>query len=193
MPSDPVAVILLYFLLPLWLLAGVADWLCHRAARIERSTGAKESLIHLLMLGEVGVPLLGALFLEINALVILVAIAAFLVHEATAMWDVRYASSLRWVGPVEQHVHSFLEMIPLMALLIIAALHWDQFLALFGASGEAPRFDLRWKAEPLPASYVVPLLAAVAGLALLPYLEELLRGLRAARGKAAGRRVFGLR
>lgn len=41
-----------------WLVAGFADWLCHRASHIESTTGAKESLIHLLMFAEVGVPLL---------------------------------------------------------------------------------------------------------------------------------------
>ncbi|TGS50197.1 diguanylate cyclase, partial [bacterium M00.F.Ca.ET.179.01.1.1] len=105
------------------------------------TTGAKESLIHLLMFAEVGIPLLAAMFLEVNALVIAVMIVAFFVHEATAMWDVRYATTARTVGPIEQHVHSFLEMIPLMGLVIVVALHWRQFLALFGAGPETARFD----------------------------------------------------
>jgi hypothetical protein len=45
---------LLYFIVPQWTAAGVADWLCHRASRIEQTTGARESLLHLLMLVEVG-------------------------------------------------------------------------------------------------------------------------------------------
>jgi hypothetical protein len=65
----------MYFLLPLWLAAGFADWLCHRATHIEATTGAKESLIHLLMFAEVSVPLLAAIFLEVNALVIGLAIS----------------------------------------------------------------------------------------------------------------------
>ena len=48
-------VYLMYVILPLWLLVGIADWLCHRASHIETTSGAKESLIHLLMLGEVGI------------------------------------------------------------------------------------------------------------------------------------------
>src|SRR6266480_3316290 len=52
MISDPVQFALLYFIMPLWFLAGVADWLCHRASDIEHTTGAKESIIHLLMFAE---------------------------------------------------------------------------------------------------------------------------------------------
>ena len=61
MSSDPTVLILMYFVLPVWLLAGFADWLCHRASHIETTTGAKESLIHLLMFAEVGGPLLAAI------------------------------------------------------------------------------------------------------------------------------------
>lgn len=87
----------------------------------------------------------------------------------------------RNVTPLEQHVHSFLEMIPLMAGAFVAVLHWPQFLALFGLGTETARFDLMLKQEPLPVAYVVSVLAAALGLELLPYLEELVRGLRAGR------------
>jgi hypothetical protein len=60
---DDVAVnVLMYFVLPLWLLAGFADYLCHRVAQIENTTGAKESVIHLLMFAEMGIPVLAAIF-----------------------------------------------------------------------------------------------------------------------------------
>ncbi|HTJ55064.1 MAG TPA: diguanylate cyclase, partial [Nitrosospira sp.] len=131
MLNDPTLLILLYFILPLWLLAGCADWLCHRASHIERTTGAKESLLHLLMFAELGLPLLAAIFLQINAGIIAIMIVAFFIHEATALWDVSYAVTARDVTPIEQHVHSFLEMIPLMAILFVVSRHWDQFLALF--------------------------------------------------------------
>jgi hypothetical protein len=70
-------------------------------------------------------------FLEINALVHWASDYAFILHEATAMWDVSYAVMARNVTPLEQHVHRLLEMIPLMALLLIVPLKWPQFLALF--------------------------------------------------------------
>lgn len=42
MLNDPVVPILLYLALPICLLAGCADWLCHRAAHIATTTDAKE-------------------------------------------------------------------------------------------------------------------------------------------------------
>jgi hypothetical protein len=183
MLSDPTVLILMYFILPIWLLAGFADWLCHRASHIESTTGAKESLIHLLMFAEVGGPLLAGMFLNINALIIAMMIVAFLIHEATAFWDVSYATTARTVAPVEQHVHSFLEMIPLMALVSVISLHWGQFLALFGGGAESAKFDLAWKPEQLPTTYIASVMAAILLFELLPYVEEFLRGLRANAGK----------
>ncbi|WP_027144352.1 hypothetical protein [Mesorhizobium sp. WSM3626] len=183
MLSDPTVLILMYFLLPVWLVAGFADWLCHRASHIESTTGAKESLIHLLMFIEVGIPLLAAMFLDVNALVIAIMIVTFFIHEATAMWDVRYATSARTVTPIEQHVHSFLEMIPLMGLVSVVSLHWGQFLALFGAGRETARFDFAWKSQPLPVTYIVCVMAVILLFELLPYLEEFVRGLRANGGR----------
>src|SRR5215204_3390807 len=101
---------LMYFILPLWLAAGFADWLCHRASNIATTSGPKESVLHLFQFAEMGVPVLAALFLEINTLIIAIMIVFLVLHEATAIWDVRYASATREVGPTEQHVHSFLEM-----------------------------------------------------------------------------------
>ncbi|PBB65297.1 diguanylate cyclase [Mesorhizobium sp. WSM4312] len=182
MLTDPMVLILMYFVLPVWLIAGFADWLCHRATHIESTTGAKESLIHLLMFAEVGIPLLAAMFLEVNAFVIAVMIVSFFIHEGTAIWDVRYATTARTVSPIEQHVHSFLEMIPLMGLVSVVALHWGQFLALFGAGTEKARFDLIWKHQQLPVTYIAAVMIIIVLFELLPYLEEFFRGLRANSG-----------
>ncbi len=179
MPQDPTALILAYFVVPFWLSVGLLDWACHRETSIETTTGAKESLIHLLLFFELGAPLLAALFLDINALIIAFIIAMFIVHEATTIWDVSYAESARLVTPFEQHVHSFLEVLPLTALLLVVAHHWTQFLALFGAGDEIARFDLAWKGEQISAGYVAAVLGGAVLFGLLPYLEELRRGLRA--------------
>ena len=177
--DDPVRILLLYFVMPVWFLSGLADYLCHRATDIAHTSGPKESLLHLLMFGEIAVPLLMCLFFEINALVFAVMIAGFIAHEATALWDVSYAIERRYVSPIEQHVHSFLEMIPLMAGAFVAVLHWPQFLALFGLGGDTARFALELKKESLPIAYIVAVLGAALLLELLPYLEELWRGLKA--------------
>lgn len=167
--------LILYVAIPLWMLAGIADWCCHRATHIELNSGLRESALHALMLAEMGLPIAFALFFEINALFFLVAVGALLAHEATALWDVSYAHKRRYLSPFEQHVHSFLELVPLFIMALLAALHREQFLALFGFGGAAPDFALRLKAESLPTAYVAVLVSAVVLLQLLPYGEELLR------------------
>jgi hypothetical protein len=82
--------ILMYFILLVWLAAGFADYLCHRASPIETS-GWKESLLHLLPFSEMAIQTLAAIFLQINALVIATMIVCLVTHEATAIWDVSYA------------------------------------------------------------------------------------------------------
>lgn len=167
---------LMYLVVPVWLLAGVADYFCHRASHIERTSGVAESLLHLLQFVEVGVPLLAALFLEINAAVLLVMLAGLALHQATAMWDVRYANATRRVTPIEQHVHGVLEMAPAVATAVVAILHWPQFMALLGA-GEAD-FALQFKRSPLPGWYLGTVMLGVALCGVLPYGEELVRTVR---------------
>ena len=160
MLNDPTVIILMYFILPLWLAAGFADWLCHRATHIEMTTGAKESLIHLLMFAEIGLPLLAAMFLEINGLIIAVMLLAFFVHEATALWDVSYATTARTVTPIEQHVHSFLEIIPLMALVGVVSRHWQQVPCGvrhgIGAVADRLELEIRTATNPLYREYSGP-------------------------------------
>ena len=169
---------LLGFVLPLWLAAGLSDWLCHRHARIERNAGRAESAIHLLMLGEAAVPVVAGLFLEITSPVLLLMFAAVVVHGATALWDVSFAVKRREVTPVEQHVHSYLEMVPVMAAAFVAVLHWPEVRALFGFGRRSADWTIRRKRHPLPGGAVTALLAATVALELAPYLEEFWRARR---------------
>src|SRR3979490_1225383 len=124
--ADVTRLVLMYFVLPLWLVAGFADWLCHRASSIATTAGPKESLIHLLMLTEMAIPVTAAIALEVNALVILVMIMFWAVHGATAVGDVFYAHSKRDIMPIEQWVHSYLGVLPLMSLVLVVVLNWSQ-------------------------------------------------------------------
>ena len=132
-------------------------------------------MLHLVQFGEMAVPVLAALFLEINSGVILIMMAFLILHQATAIWDVQYASETREVCPTEQHVHSVLEMLPFTGLLLVIALHWPAFAALFGYG---PDFSFTLKQQPIPIAYVVSMLALTAFFEVLPYAEELARGLR---------------
>jgi hypothetical protein len=170
---------LIFFILPLWMVAGLSDYLLHRRTRIEENAGTKESMLHLLQLSEVGIPVLLALLVDINAFVILIMLIGLVLHEITALWDVSYASKRRYVSPLEQHVHSFLEVLPLMAVSFVTVMYWDQFMALFGVGAETVSFALRPKANPLPTLHLVALLVSVACFVVLPYAEELWRCIRA--------------
>lgn len=167
---------LLYAVIPAWLCAGLADWACHRATEIETTGGTKESLLHIAQLSEVGVPLLLALFFEINALIIATMIVGLILHQATAMWDVRWASATRTIRPIEQHVHSVLEMAPVMVFAGLAILHWPAVLDLI--EGRLS-LSLGLKEQPLPVPYLAALMVAVVAMGMVPYAEELLRCLRA--------------
>jgi hypothetical protein len=112
---------LLCFILPVWLLAGLIDYFLHKRTHIEDNSGTKESVLHALQLGEAGVPVILGLLFDINALIIAIMIVALLVHEATALWDVTYAHNRRYIGPLEQHVHSFLEVLPILSPLLICS------------------------------------------------------------------------
>ncbi len=160
--------------MPLWLGAGLADWYIHRRTRIEHTAGACESVIHSLMFAETGIPVLLGLFCEVNAGVLLGAYAAAGVHGLTAYWDQVYAQPRRHVDPIERHVHSLLEMAPVMAAFVLTALHWDQASTLAGKG--RPDFGVRFKRrDPLSVSARVRLLAAVTVFGILPYAEELWR------------------
>jgi hypothetical protein len=170
---------LLYFLLPLWMIAGLLDWYHHRRTKIEKTAGTHESMIHILMMSEIGLPIMIGLFIEVNALVLALMIVAFLAHEATAYWDVAYAANRREVTPSEQYVHNFLDVIPFMVVSFMICLYWDQFCALLGMGKEPARFELRTKRQPLARSYVDGIVAAVTATIALPYVEEFWRCYRA--------------
>lgn len=58
--------ILLWVVLPFWLLAGLGDYFCHRRTRIEETSGAPESKLHIAQFVQIVVPTLMGLFLRIN-------------------------------------------------------------------------------------------------------------------------------
>lgn len=169
-----------WFVMPVWLGAGMADWWCHRRTDIEHTAGATESAIHAAMMSEAGIPTVLGLFFEVNAGLLALTYATLALHEITAIWDVAYADGRREVTPTEQHVHGFLERVPLMAAVLLTTLHWDQARAVFGV-GERPDWKLKRKRRPLSGAYRSGILATVTALVGLPYAEELLRCLSASR------------
>lgn len=173
---------LLYGVLPLWFVPAVADHVMHRRTDIEHTSGTRESAIHALMMAEAGVPVMLGLFARINPLVLSTMYGAAAIHAATALWDVHVATEDREVRPVEQHIHSFLEVLPLTAIAFLSCLHWDQVRAFAGTDPD--RWKLQPKRERLSGGYVAGIAAAVGCFIVLPYGEELLRCVRAQRRRA---------
>jgi hypothetical protein len=168
-------VYLLGVLLPLWVIPGFGDWVCHRSSKIEQTSGTHESLTHSLMMTSVGIPALMALVLEINASTIAALTAGFFTHEIIVIWDVAYAADRRHVSTTEQHFHSFLEVLPFMSLSFIACQHWDEVLGMLHIGTTTPHFELRLKEKPVPAPLLVGALTLLTATIAIPYAEELIR------------------
>lgn len=170
--------LVMFAVLPAWVLAGLTDYLCHRATHIEENAGVTESVLHLVQFSLVAIPTTLALLVQVNTLFFLVAAIAILLHHAVAFIDVSYANPRRRVTPFEQMVHSFLEIMPITAFLLLAVLHWPDLLALAGHPAAPGGWGFRLKDHPLPLWYVVAAVGAAALFNALPYLEELIRCLR---------------
>ncbi len=173
--------LLFYLILPVWLLAGLGDALCHRALGIHRTSGWRESAVHWLMLAELGLGMLAILLLEVNALVIALFAIACLAHEVTMAVDLAYAHAHRDIPPVEQWVHGIQQAIPWIVLLCIAVLHPGQAMALLGLGGESARWTLEWREPGLPPGYLLAFAGAALLLVGLPFAREAWRAAHAVR------------
>lgn len=178
---------LIYVVMPVWSAVGFLDWLWHRQTKIETTSGVGESLMHLLMMAEAGVPTLTGLFLEMNAGALTLMGAGWLLHEVTVAWDVSYTVSRRTIYPCEQHTHGYMQTIPFDVVATLACLHPEQSLALLGLGPGKPDFKLRLRKPPVPLRDVAAIIAGMGLISGLPHVEELWRCYRAHRNGEAGR------
>lgn len=170
--------LILYGLLPLWGIAGFLDWCCHRATRLESTSGLKESLIHSLMGFQLGIPILLCLLFEVNVLVLLVCVAVWLLHEVVAHWDVQYATPRRHISIWEVHVHNYMATVPLYLLMLLVILNWDVAVKAMTLDWNG-QFELRLLSHRPGGNRYLPLyLAFMTALCVFPYLEENIRCLR---------------
>ena len=157
---EAVVFILMDVVYPVWVLAGLADWVTHRRTGIAMTSGLKENLLHWLMYVEIGAGMLAVAFLEIDAAVLAIVFAVFVVHEVTVYCDLDYSTMKRDVGPFEQMVHSFLELLPLLSLALLALV------------ADRTDWSLRVKDQPWPMDYVIVAGAASLLFNALPLLQE---------------------
>lgn len=159
--------LLLWGLYPAWLLAGAGDYLCHRRTDIEHTSGVKESWLHLLQFGCLLIAFAAAVLLSLNAIVFGLIVVLVLAHSVLAHADVSYTDGRRRISPFEQHVHGFMEVLPLVAVALIGVLHWSEI----AGPVTSPLISLR---AELDLGRVL-LVASFAVLAGVPVLEELAR------------------
>jgi hypothetical protein len=152
--------ILMYVVYPVWVAAGLADWATHRRTGIAVTSGLKENLLHWLMYFEIGAGMLAVAFLEINAAVLAIVFAVFVLHEITVYSDLDYSTMKRDVGPFEQMVHSFLELLPLLSLALLALV------------ADRADWSLRIKDTPWPMDYIMVAAAASLLFNAVPLLQE---------------------
>jgi len=177
MTAEEVAqLVLMGVVVPLWIAAGLADWFCHRRTRIERTSGLTENAFHWVLLAEGGAALLAAALLQPDAAVLLIVFAAFLAHELTTYIELRYTAHRREIRPFEQMVHSYMELLPLLLLVLLAVMDWNQVLALFDQA--TPDLSVRLKDQPWPPEYLLGAGLAALLLNVLPLAEETWRCLR---------------
>ena len=100
-----------------------------------------------------------------------------LIHELTGPIIPTVIPGVRAVNAVEQKVHDYLGVIPLLALSFVLVIHWPAFLALFGLGDAPPDWSLRPRMLDVSPIYFWALMTAMV-LNFLLYAEELWRGLR---------------
>lgn len=166
--------------LPAWLVSGLADYACHARTDIAHTSGAHESALHLLQTAEIGLPMLAFLFFDVDAPVLLFLLAGVLLHTLTSWRDVRYAASRRPILPSEQYVHSFLNVLPWVALALVVVLHWPVVEGLVDPA-IASQWTLRLRTPAFDGRIVIAILVASALFGLMPGLLEFLRTLAARR------------
>jgi hypothetical protein len=160
--------LLIWAIYPAWLLAGAGDYLCHRRTRIDCTSGATESGLHVAQFVCLAIAFACAVLLQISTAVFGVLVAFVMAHSVLSYIDVRYTDGRRRILPIEQTVHGFMDVLPLVAVAILGVQHWPEIRAgtrtfVLDAAIDSER---------------VLLLLSFAVLAGLPVLEELLRTLR---------------
>jgi len=170
--------LILYGLLPLWGITGFIDWCCHRATHIETTSGLKESLIHSAMGIQLGIPIVLSIMFYINVSILLICIAAWLLHEVIAHWDVYYSAPKREISIWEVHVHNYMSTIPLYLLMLIIVMNWEMFMNLITLNWEGHMQIQRMATPHGSPVYLKYYLLFMAITCVLPYVEENFRCLR---------------
>lgn len=155
---------LVYVGLLAWQVAGMLDFHLHRRTDLPHTSGLAESTLHLLQLGLVGSAILLAMLFEVRMPIIATMALLVLSHAFVGYADTRQAFGRRPILPLEQHVHSVLDMAPWIGLGLVIAWNWPASISADWA------LNFRQPALPVPVWLLVMVPAAL--LCGLPGLLE---------------------
>lgn len=155
-----------------WLAAGFLDFAQHRRTDLPHTSGLRESSMHALQLGLLGGGVLAWLAFAPGPGLLAVLAALVVAHAVAGYVDTRTAFGRRTITPLEQHLHSVLDMAPWIALGAIVLVQ--------GGADRAAGWALR--REPAPAPLWLALLLPPLALCVLPWLHEFRAALRARGG-----------
>jgi hypothetical protein len=159
-----------YALFLVWVVAGFVDFACHRRSDLPHTSGLAESMAHLFQLAVIGVAVVLVLALEATRPLVLAVLALVLLHAVAGYVDTRIAFRRgRVITPLEQHVHSVLDIAPWAG--------WGT-LAAVAAWGDGS-LQLRSPTVP-PMGWGIVLVPSVL-LCVVPALFEYAAARRAAR------------
>lgn len=157
-----------------WLLAGFGDFLCHRRTNLTHTSGVAESSTHLLQLAIVGVSITVAMGFEMGPAIALFLCAAVVAHSVIGYRDTRIAfGSGRVILPIEQHLHSVLDMAPIVGLAWFVAATWPAALG----GGWQPAL----RNPSLPVGYWLAVFVPAGVLCVGPALAEFVSASQARR------------
>lgn len=145
-----------------WLATGTLDFLQHRRTGLAQTSGLRETALHGVQLGLLGLAVLA--WLALAPTLALLALLATLValHAVAGYADTLSAFGRRSIPPLEQHVHSVLDMAPWIALAVVVV------PALPGA--RAAGWAVAW--QPAPSGLWLAALIPPLLLCVVPWLAE---------------------
>lgn len=158
---------LIYGAYLVWLVAGLGDFVMHWRTDLRLTSGVAESAAHLAQLALLGTGIVLGLAFEVGpAMAVLLAVIVAM-HACVGYLDSRIAfGTRRTLFPVEQHLHSILDMAPIIALGLLLALTWPAAVA--GGTGWMPVL----RTPALPFAVWCWVIAPAMVLCVVPALME---------------------
>jgi hypothetical protein len=149
----------------LWLMAGLGDFVRHRRTDLPHTSGVAESVSHLVQLALLALAIVIGLAFQMGRAVGLLLLVLVVMHAAVGYWDTRTAFERRRViTPLEQHIHSVLDMAPWIALAWLLATTWP--------AAASDGWQISPRRPALPFAIWSAVLAPAAALSVVPALLE---------------------